>query len=175
MPAIMSLGPVTVAMHRRRGLLRAAQVVGVDVGHRPVVEGAAGQDDGDVRLGEEVGQQVVAVQRHEDHAVDVALADVAGDLLLLAGAAGGEQHQVEVGVGQGRRHPAHDAGEERVRERPGVGLGEHQGDGVGPPGDQAPGHAVGHVAQLLDRGLDRRSGLRAHPRRVVDDAGHGGP
>jgi hypothetical protein len=171
----MSSGPVTVAEQVLGGDHRPAAVVRVDVGHLPVVERAAAQHERHPGHGEDVRQRVLAVQRHEDHAVDVALPGVAADLLLLALVAGGQQHQVEVGVGQRGRQPAHDAGEEGVGEDLGVGLVEHQRDGVGAPGDQAAGHPVGHVAQLGDGGLHRLPRLGAHPRGVVDDPGHRRP
>ena len=157
---------------RGRGA-RAAAVVGVDVGQvlpgaRPAIED--GRDPG---LGQRPGQRVVAVERDEDDAVHVALADVALDLHVLALTPGQEQEELKLGVRDGGRDPLHDRGEERVGENPALGLGDHERDRVGAPRDEAAGGAVRDVAQTLDRLLDGLAGVGADLRRAVDDTGDG--
>ena len=151
----------------------AAAVVGVDVGQEPVAaRRSAREHRRDPGRGEQVGQRVAGVQRHQHDAVDVALGDVPLDLRPFARALDHQQHQLQLGVGDSRRDAADHRGEERVGEDPVLGLGEHDRDGVGLPGDQAAGRPVGHVAQRRDDPLDGRPRGRADPGRAVDDARH---
>ena len=115
-----------------------------------------------------LGQRVVVVQGEQQHAVDVLAGQVVGRGGLCACAGLREQqHQLAVGVAQGRTDPADHTGEERLTEDPLLGLGDHQRDRVGAPGDQGAGRRVGHVAELGDGRLDGLAGSwpRPSPRR----------
>ena len=147
----------------------APAVVGVDVGEPLAGPRPAAQHGGDAGLGERAGKRVVTVERHEDDAVDMAVPDVALDLHVLALAAREQEEELELRVGDRCRDPLHDGGEERIREDAALGLRDDEGDRVRALGDQAPGRAVGDVAEPVDRLLDRLPRVRPDLGRAVDD------
>ena len=157
---------------RRRGA-RPAAVVGVHVGQALARPGPAVEDGRDAGPGQGARKRILAVERDEEDAVHVPLPDVALHLLVLALAAGEQQEELELGVGERGRDPLDDREEERVREHAALGLRDDERDRVGAPGDEAARGAVGDVAQPLDRLLDRLPGVGADLGRAVDDAGDG--
>ena len=153
---------------------RAAAIVGVHVGEPFARPRPAAQHGGNAGVRQGARQRVVAVQRHENDAVDMAVPDVALDLHVLALAAREEQQKLELGVGDRGRDALHDGGEERVREDAALGLGDDEGDRVGALRDQAAGRAVRDVAEPVDRLLDRLARVRPDLGGAVDHPGHGG-
>ena len=71
-----------------------------------------------------------------------------------------------------RMMPAKNGSSEKTRV---AGSGKHQGDRVGPLGDQAPRRLVGDVAQLLHGAVDRLADLRGDAGGAVDHARGGRP
>ena len=150
----------------------------IDRGTAPAVpapDRPADQDGGHAGPLEGAGQRVVAVQGGEQHAVDVAAGHVPLQPPPVGQVLGDQQLQLDPGPGQGGADPADHAGEERLGEEAGVRLGHDQGDRVGPPGDQAAGGPVGHVAELGHGPLDLCPHGRADLGRAVDDPRDGRP
>ena len=162
-----------VAPPRLSASTQLAGAVPIDRGTRP--GRPADQDGGDAGPLQGAGERVVAVQGGEQHAVDVAAGHVPLQPPPVGQVLGDQQHELDPGPGQGGADPADHAGEERLGEEAGVRLGHDQGDRVGPPGDQAPGGPVGHVAELGHGPLDLGSHGRADLGRPVDDPRDGRP
>jgi hypothetical protein len=93
------------------------------------------------------------VQGGQQHAVDAAADHLALQPPPVADVVGDQEQQLDAGLGQGGADPADHAGEEGLGEEARVRLGDDQRDRVGPPGDQAAGGPVGHVAELGHRPL----------------------
>ena len=91
-----------------------------------------------------------------------------GTLAVLPG--GERQDQLPPGGRDPGADRPHHTGEERLPEQPVLALGDDQGDGVRPAGDQGPGGEVRHVAELGDRREDGLPGALGHLRGPVDDA-----
>jgi hypothetical protein len=115
------------------------------------------------------------VQRQQEYTVDVLVGQVVLDLLPLGRRLGQREPELHRRVEQAGVDASDDSGEERLTEEPLAGLRDHQGDRVGPLGDQSPGRAVRHVPEFFDRLLHRGPRLRADLRRAVDDTGHRAP
>jgi len=112
---------------------------------------------------------------HQDHAVDVAAGQVAGQPVPFPVRADHHQDQLFVGVGEHLADRADHGADQRVGEHLHVRLAHHQRHRVGAPGDQGAGGAVRDVPELRHGVLDQRAGLVGDPRRAVDHPGRRRP
>ena len=158
-------------LHRQA---RAASVIDVDVGHRAAAARAATEHDPDPAAVEPLGKRIVAVERHHEHAVHVAGGQVAFEPRLIGCRLRHQQYQLQEPAGEDLADAPHEPREEWVTEEESGGLGDDQADRVGPTGDERARRAVGYVAQLFGRPLDRPFGLAADSRTRGEDPGRGG-
>ena len=125
-------------------------------------------------------ERVVAVQRHEDHAVEVARAGEALEPLPLRVAVHDAEHELHVVLGHGGVRAAQHEREVRVGEEPLLRLGHDERHRAAAAGHQRPGRPVGDVAELVRGPQHRIAGAladrrraRQHPaRRRPGDPGH---
>ncbi len=148
---------------------RGRDVVDVDdVVVRPRLHRTTAVDHRD-RVGDAIDERITGVVRHEQGAVDAAVAHEPGHLVARV-VARDEQVEQIVRAAERPRDARHDGGEERVAEEPRRVLRHDEGDGVGLPRRERTRGTVGHVAELLDRRAHRHERLRADRRRPVDHA-----
>ncbi len=153
----------------------AAAVVGVDPDQLLPGPGPAQEHRRDPGRHDRPGQRVGSVEREQDDAVDVACAEVALDLRVLALALRQEQEELEFGLGQRDGGAVDDGVEERVREDAALRLRDDERDRVGAPRDERAGGPVWGVRQRGHGLLDGVAGPARDARGAVDRAGRGRP
>ena len=106
-----------------------------------------------------------------DHqrAVDVPGCQVVASPARLIGRGGHQQHELEIASRQGGADAAQQSREERVTEEARRRFADDDGDGTAAARHEAPGGAIGDVAELDDRGFHLPADVGADPRGVVDD------
>jgi hypothetical protein len=162
------------------GSLGAADVVGVDTAHlvtddlHPATR-LATEDDRQAALGEQGRQWIIAMQREQQHAIDVLRRQVMLDALTFRFGLSHRQPQLQRCLHQHRVDATDDPGEERLAEDPLLRFGHDQGHRIGPLRHQGARGAVGDVPEFLDGLFDRGLSRGGHLRGPVDDAGDRSP
>ena len=145
------------------GATSAGAVIDVDVADT-VGRGPATDDDRDAGSPQAGWQRVGSVKGDKHGAVGVAGAKVSLDAILIGSRVRHEEDELHRLLRQRVADPAQDPREERIAEELGARLGDDDGDRVAPPGHQASGRLVRHVAKAADGRLDRLARRLAHRR-----------
>ena len=106
-------------------------VVDVDVAHRRAARWPSTDDDRDAASRHGARQRVVAVQRNEQRAVDVAGRQVALGPALLQRGLRHEEDKLQFAGGEGRTDSAEETRKEGVFEQPAGGLRDDEPDSTG--------------------------------------------
>jgi hypothetical protein len=115
------------------------------------------------------------VEADQERAVHVTRGQIVTGPAFVARGLRHHQDELLVARREGGADAAQQPWKERVREDLAGRLGDDDRDRVAAAGDQASSRPVGGVAELIDDRADPDADVRADSRRVVHDAGDGGP
>ena len=150
-------------------------VVDVDVACRDPVRRSADEHQRHVCGRQARREGIIAVEADHDDPVDVSRGQVVADAVLVILRGRHEQDELEVVSRQHLADAAQESREERVREQPARGLGDHDADRSGPASGEAAGHPVRDIAEFRDRTFDALPDGRADPRGSVHHPRDRGP